>query len=88
LSLFFLGNTNRITSATVMNEASSRSHAIFTMIIESKGLKDGNTMFTSGKMNFVDLAGSERIYKVYNQLSLVVKLHFAKEEKFDVCRLI
>jgi kinesin family member 6/9 len=86
LSLFFLGNTNRITSATVMNEASSRSHAIFTMIIESKGLKDGKTMFTSGKMNFVDLAGSERIYKVDNQLSLVVKLHFAKEEKFDVHR--
>jgi kinesin family member 6/9 len=64
LSLFFLGNNNRITSSTAMNEASSRSHAIFTMIIESKGVKDGKTFFTSGKMNFVDLAGSERIYKV------------------------
>ena len=70
LSLFFLGNTNRITSSTVMNEASSRSHAIFTMKIESKGLKDGKTMFTSGKMNFVDLAGSERIYKVFTMLTL------------------
>ena len=64
LSLFFLGNSNRLTSSTVMNDASSRSHAIFTMIIESKGIKDGKTIFTSGKMNFVDLAGSERIYKV------------------------
>lgn len=65
LSLFFLGNNNRITSSTAINEASSRSHAIFTMIIESKGVKDGKTFFTSGKMNFVDLAGSERIYKVF-----------------------
>ena len=64
LSLFFLGNTNRLTSATVMNDASSRSHAVFTMIIDSKGIKDGKAVFTCGKMNFVDLAGSERIYKV------------------------
>lgn len=64
LSLFFLGNTNRLTSSTVMNEASSRSHAIFTIIIESKGMKEGKTVYTSGKMNFVDLAGSERVYKV------------------------
>lgn len=70
LSLFFLGNSNRITSATVMNDASSRSHAIFTMIIESKGIKDGKTIFASGKMNFVDLAGSERIYKVMKTFSL------------------
>ena len=64
LSLFFLGNTNRLTSSTLMNDASSRSHAIFTMIIESRGVIDGKTLFTCGKMNFVDLAGSERIYKV------------------------
>jgi kinesin family protein 6/9 len=66
LSLFFLGNTNRLTSSTIMNDVSSRSHAIFTMIIESKGLKNGKTLFTSGKMNFVDLAGSERVYKVHS----------------------
>ena len=71
LSLFFLGNNNRITSSTLMNEASSRSHAIFTIIVESKGVKDGKTLFTSGKMNFVDLAGSERTYKVsFNITSL------------------
>ena len=33
LSLLFLGNSNRITSATKMNMASSRSHAIFTLSI-------------------------------------------------------
>ena len=71
LSLFFLGNTNRLTSSTVMNDASSRSHAIFTMIIESKGMKNGKTLFTCGKMNFVDLAGSERIYKVSLETTII-----------------
>ena len=34
LNLFFMGNTNRITSSTLMNNASSRSHAIFTIIVQ------------------------------------------------------
>lgn len=36
LNLLFLGNMNRITSSTPMNEASSRSHCIFTMTIEGR----------------------------------------------------
>jgi hypothetical protein len=57
LGLFFMGTTNRITSSTVMNNASSRSHAIFTIIIESEGVVDSKTVMTTGKINFVDLAG-------------------------------
>jgi len=38
LNLFFMGNTNRITASTQMNNASSRSHAVFTVIVESKRL--------------------------------------------------
>ena len=44
-----------------MNEASSRSHCIFTMHIESKA-SNSNT-FKASKMHLVDLAGSERVYK-------------------------
>ena len=47
-----------------MNEASSRSHAIFTIILESEGVVKGNTTTTIGKINLVDLAGSERAFKV------------------------
>lgn len=52
------GNHNRTTGATNMNEHSSRSHAIFQIVIEmaetdSKSIK-------VGKLNLVDLAGSER----------------------------
>ncbi|XP_060523746.1 kinesin-like protein Klp68D [Cylas formicarius] len=52
------GNFNRTTGATNMNEHSSRSHAIFQIIIEMAEV-DSKTMKV-GKLNLVDLAGSER----------------------------
>ena len=58
------GNTNRMTRSTLMNDVSSRSHAIFTITIESKDRIDNKT--TIGKLNLVDLAVS--IYKVYINL--------------------
>lgn len=56
-----VGNMNRSTGATLMNERSSRSHAIFSILIEcsDKG-PDGETRFRAGKLHLVDLAGSER----------------------------
>jgi kinesin family protein 6/9 len=64
LKLFFLGNSNRMTVATAMNSVSSRSHAVFTIIIKSESIQNGKKVYTSGKINLVDLAGSERMYKV------------------------
>jgi kinesin family member 6/9 len=64
LNLFFMGTTNRSTSSTPMNHASSRSHAIFTIIIESEGVSGNRIITKLGKLNLVDLAGSERLYKV------------------------
>ncbi|KAK9874406.1 hypothetical protein WA026_002753 [Henosepilachna vigintioctopunctata] len=52
------GNKNRVTRATLMNDVSSRSHAIFTITIESRNNADNKTIV--GKLNLVDLAGSER----------------------------
>lgn len=44
-----------------MNKESSRSHCIFTLVIESSIIdENGNTMIRKGKLNLVDLAGSER----------------------------
>jgi len=56
------GNKHRTTGATLMNDTSSRSHSIFTVIIEMSALKseDGKEHITRGKLNLVDLAGSER----------------------------
>lgn len=51
------GNKNRVTKSTLMNDISSRSHAIFTITIESKNRLDNKT--TVGKLNLVDLAVSD-----------------------------
>lgn len=55
------GNTHRSVGATAMNAESSRSHSIFTVVIEASEQKDGKDCITRGKLNLVDLAGSERI---------------------------
>ncbi|KAF2884409.1 hypothetical protein ILUMI_21788 [Ignelater luminosus] len=57
------GNANRMTRSTLMNDVSSRSHAIFTLTIEAKDRVDNKT--TIGKLNLVDLAGSERLSRTH-----------------------
>ncbi|KAJ6668847.1 hypothetical protein lerEdw1_012333 [Lerista edwardsae] len=59
------GEKNRHYGETKMNERSSRSHAIFRMIIESKEKADTSSSNYEGAvmvshLNLVDLAGSER----------------------------
>jgi len=57
------GAANRAVRATEYNEASSRSHAILQLRIETEELKDGiseSRVMRSAKLNFVDLAGSEK----------------------------
>lgn len=55
------GKKNRSVGATLMNQGSSRSHAIFTIIVEccESDEKRGSHIHV-GKLNLVDLAGSER----------------------------
>ena len=55
------GNKNRSIGATLMNQGSSRSHAVFCVVIESQSLDEpGVEHIRVGKLNLVDLAGSER----------------------------
>ncbi len=56
-----IGRKNRVTGATLMNATSSRSHAVFSITVESSETDaEGKTHFKLAKMNLVDLAGSER----------------------------
>ncbi|OON23988.1 kinesin motor domain protein, partial [Opisthorchis viverrini] len=60
--LLDVGNKARTVAATNMNETSSRSHAVFTMVVTQK-LKDIDSGLTTekvSKISLVDLAGSER----------------------------
>eukprot|EP01064_Diplonema_japonicum_P006922 TRINITY_DN1472_c1_g1_i1.p1 TRINITY_DN1472_c1_g1~~TRINITY_DN1472_c1_g1_i1.p1 ORF type:complete len:1188 (+),score=400.85 TRINITY_DN1472_c1_g1_i1:87-3650(+) len=55
------GQLNRHTRATKMNDLSSRSHLIFSIIIETTNKETKQTSI--GKLSIVDLAGSERLAK-------------------------
>ncbi|XP_031381978.1 kinesin-like protein KIN-12D [Punica granatum] len=58
--LLIQGSSNRRVAATNMNRESSRSHSVFTCVIESRWEKDSTTNLRFARLNLVDLAGSER----------------------------
>ena len=65
-SLLQRGALSRATATTKMNDLSSRSHAVFIIIVEQmKTVQDGpsepSRYIKVGKLNLVDLAGSERV---------------------------
>ena len=59
------GGSYRTTAATLMNDVSSRSHAVFVITVEQMTTENikgqTHTQIKVGKLNLVDLAGSERI---------------------------
>ena len=61
------GSQARTTGATRLNEVSSRSHAIFILVVEKSylcqtGGEQSERIVRIGKLNLVDLAGSERVH--------------------------
>lgn len=54
------GKKYRSVGATLMNAGSSRSHAIFSIVIECCSTDGQDEHIRVGKLNLVDLAGSER----------------------------
>ena len=61
LNLLFIGDTNRAVSETPKNDASTRSHCIFIIQLETQKA-DSNVKLVS-KLHIVDLSGSERVHK-------------------------
>ncbi|XP_034078070.1 kinesin-like protein KIF6 isoform X2 [Gymnodraco acuticeps] len=61
LNLLFLGDTNRMIAETPMNQASTRSHCIFTMHLCRR--EPGSATLRRSKLHLVDLAGSDRVSK-------------------------
>ncbi|KAL1767669.1 kinesin KIFC2 isoform X1 [Sigmodon hispidus] len=56
-----LGRSNRATAATVMNQHSSRSHALVTLTL--RAASPPRAQGVTGTLHLVDLAGSERVWK-------------------------
>uniref|UniRef100_A0A671UH93 Kinesin family member 6 n=1 Tax=Sparus aurata TaxID=8175 RepID=A0A671UH93_SPAAU len=61
LNLLFLGDTNRMIAETPMNQASTRSHCIFTVHLCRR--EQGSATLRRSKLHLVDLAGSDRVSK-------------------------
>jgi hypothetical protein len=61
LEILARGMSDRQTQATAMNDLSSRSHLIMTVLIDITDKHSGR--HTTGKLSFVDLAGCERVSK-------------------------
>ena len=61
MNLLFIGNKRRTTEATNANLTSSRSHAVFQIVVNSTNrIKNTEQETFSGKLSLIDLAGSER----------------------------
>ena len=63
MELMRTGSLHRKTANTQLNLHSSRSHALFSIIVEHSGVStvSKKKIITIGKLNLVDLAGSERV---------------------------
>lgn len=71
-----MGWRNRRVASTSMNRESSRSHAVFTMTLESKETVNEVVNIRTSQLNLVDLAGSERQKDTHTEGSrLKVKFH-------------
>ena len=66
LNLLFEGETNRTIAPHRLNQASSRSHSIFTLSLEIRSRVESTEKIIYSKFNLVDLAGSERTKKTGN----------------------
>jgi kinesin family protein 6/9 len=65
LNCLFEGEQNRATSDNKQNKTSSRSHAIFTIHLESRSTIEASEKVIHSKLHLVDLAGNERIKKTH-----------------------
>lgn len=59
------GTKARVTASTAMNDESSRSHAVFNVVLTESTFDElsGNTGEKQSRICLVDLAGSERVWR-------------------------
>jgi hypothetical protein len=69
MELFYEGVRNKTMASHKLNKASSRSHTIFSIIIERIDTENPDDVIKS-KLQLVDLAGSERLSFVSNNKQL------------------
>lgn len=71
LSHLSKGSLYRTTASTDMNTVSSRSHAVFSVVLKQQ--KSESEPYINSKFHFVDLAGSERVSCFFVWLTIMTK---------------
>lgn len=83
LEYLMMGLAKRVVGKTAMNAQSSRSHAIFTAIIQqtrrkqSKSSSKMEVEMKTSKIHFVDLSGSERVKRAMTEGKRLVKIYLS-----------
>ena len=78
------GWRNRRVASTSMNRESSRSHAVFTITIESMETSHETVNIRTSLLNLVDLAGSERQKDTHAEgMRLKVRLELQSSIQID-----
>ncbi|GIL72545.1 hypothetical protein Vretimale_4317 [Volvox reticuliferus] len=67
LALLFEGETNRVIGEHQLNRESSRSHSIFTIMVELRPVGEAGGDVLMSRVALVDLAGSERVSKTKSE---------------------
>ena len=83
LGYFHYGLKNKVMSSHALNDASSRSHCILTITVESIEVENPDNIIIS-TMQLVDLAGSERASQTMNMDLSEYKSTKLKKEAIDI----
>lgn len=76
MQLLSKGALNRHVAATKANTGSSRSHCVFSCVLESKCTEEGVTSIRTSCLKLVDLAGAASAVLLPYQGALICVLHF------------
>ena len=76
LQLMFQGEINRTVCEHKLNKNSSRSHVIFTIIVEQRSKFESLEKVNISKLNIIDMAGSERTKKTHSTGETLLEASF------------
>lgn len=82
------GKKNRSVGSTKMNQTSSRSHSIFSIVVECSQADDRGDHIRVGKLNLVDLAGSERQSKTGATGDRCAKVSYARRAPLTLLHMV
>ena len=76
LNCFLMGSPLRVVSSHLLNSHSSRSHTVFSVMVEAKDAMQMQQTIKTSKIHLVDLAGCERVKKTNSEGAVLKESSF------------